>query len=99
MDFADVLSGDKQSSAKIDAGFGGGVVDRDHPWDQSAADGGGVVHLLVLWFETAAAFTGSDRFLSLVLRRRLGERLGLSSGHPGDDSLKVLRVHRTCFRY
>ena len=37
--------------------------------------------------------------LSLVLRRRLGERLGLSYGHPGDDSLKVLRVHRTCFRY
>ncbi len=93
MDFFDVLFGDEQSGAKVDAGFGGGVVDRDHPWDQSAADSGGVVHLLVLWFKTATAFAGSDWFLSLILRRRLRERLGLSYGHPGDDSLKVLRVN------
>ena len=93
MDFAYLVSGDNWSGENIDGGFISVLADREHPWNQSPADGSGAVHLLILWSETTAAFAGSDWFLSLVLRRRLRDRVRLFDGHPRDEPLKVSSDH------
>lgn len=93
MDFAHLVSTDDWSGEFIEVRFVSIVADREHPWNQSPADGSGAVHLSVLRSETTAAFAGSDWFFSVVLRRSPRDGTRLYDGHPRDEPLKVLRDH------